>query len=41
VGYAQGSDITHLYPVNTGVGGPWVRGKRGYGLVVGKKGKPI
>ena len=21
--------------------GPWVRGKRGYGLVLGRKGKPI
>ena len=41
VEHVQGSGTTKLYLANTGSGGPWVRSKKGYGLVVGRKGKPI
>ena len=30
-----------LVPSQYRCGGPWVRGKRGYGLAVGRRGKPI
>ena len=30
-----------LVPSQYRSGGPWVRGKKGYGLVVGRRGKPI
>ena len=30
-----------LVPNQYRSGGPWVRGKRGYGLVVGRRGEPI
>ena len=39
--HAQGSGTTNLYPTNTRSDGPWVRGKRGYGLAVGRRGEPI
>ena len=37
----QDPSTTRLYPANLGSGGAWVRGKRGYGLAVGKGKKPI
>ena len=37
VEHAQGPDITSMYLANTGSGGLWVRGKRGHGLVVGRR----
>ena len=30
-----------LVPNQYRSGGPWVRGKKGYGLAVGRRGKPI
>ena len=37
VEHVQVPDITSLYPANTGSGGSWVKGKRGYGLAVGRR----
>ena len=39
VEHAQGSGTTNLHPANTA--GPWVKGKKGYGLTVGRRGKLI
>ena len=41
VEHAQGSSTTNLYPINIGSGGSWIRGKRGYGLEVGRREEPI
>ena len=41
VKHAQGLSTTNLYPTNTRSDGPWVRGKRGYGLAMGRRGEPI
>jgi len=41
VEHAQGLGTTNLYPANIGSGGSWVKGKRGYDLVVGRRGEPI
>ena len=41
VEHAQGLGTTNLYPANTRSGGSWVRGKRGYDLMVGRRGEPI
>ena len=35
--HVQGPDITSLYPANIGSDGSWVKGKRGYGLAVGRR----
>ena len=34
--HARDPSTTSLYPANIGSGGSWVRGKRGYGLAVGR-----
>ena len=39
--HTQDLGTTNLYPANTRSGGPWIKGKRGYGLAVGRKGEPI
>ena len=41
VEHAQGSGTTNLYLTNTRSDGPWVRGKRWYGLAVGRRGESI
>ena len=41
VEHVQGLGTTNLYLANTGSGGSWVRGKKGYGLAVGRRGVPI
>ena len=39
VEHAQGLGTTNLHPANRR--GPWVKGKKGYGLTVGRRGKLI
>ena len=41
VKHMQDPGTTSLYPANIGSGGLWVRGKRGYGLAVGRGKKLI
>ena len=41
VKHMQDLDTTSLYPTNIRSGGPWVRGKRGHGLIVRRGKKPI
>ena len=41
VEHVQDSGTTHLFPSQYRGGGPWVRDKRGYGLVVGRRRKSI
>ena len=41
VKHTQDPGTTSLYPANIRSGGLWVRGKRGYGLAVGRGKKPI
>jgi len=39
--HTQGLSTINLYLANTGSDEPWVKGKRGYGLVVERRRKPI
>ena len=39
--HAQDPGTIGLYPANIGSCGPWVRGKRGHGLAVGRGKKSI